>query len=75
MSFNNIIGNNNAKQILTKSLKNKTILHSYMFIGNEGIGKSLIAKQFAKMILCENFNDNILQECDNCKSCIEFSRK
>ena len=75
MSFNNIIGNNNTKQILTKSLKNKTILHSYMFIGNEGIGKNLIAKQFAKMILCENFNENILQECDNCKSCVEFSRK
>jgi len=75
VSFNNIIGNNNTKQILTKSLKNKTILHSYMFIGNEGIGKNLIAKQFAKMILCENFNENILQECDNCKSCVEFSRK
>ena len=75
MSFNNIIGNTNTKEILTKSLKNKTILHSYMFVGNEGIGKNLIAKQFAKMILCESFNENTLQECDSCKSCIEFLRK
>ena len=44
MSFNNIIGNNKTKGILIKSLKNKTILHSYMFVGNEGIGKKLIAK-------------------------------
>lgn len=69
MSFNNIIGNNNVKKILTKSLNNNTVLHSYMFIGQQGIGKSLLAKQFAKMILCQNYD---LEECNNCKSCVEF---
>lgn len=69
MSFNNIIGNENVKSILTKSLNNKTVLHSYMFIGEQGIGKKQIAMQFAKMILCENYNDG---ECNQCKSCIEF---
>lgn len=72
MSFKNIIGNNNTKKILTKSLKNNTILHSYMFIGNEGVGKNIIAKQFAKMILCEKFDEDNKQECNKCKSCIEF---
>lgn len=70
MSFNNIIGNDNVKNILTKSLINNTILHSYMFIGKQGIGKKMIAIEFAKMILCENFN---LYECNKCKSCVEFS--
>lgn len=69
VSFNNIIGNDNVKNILSKSLNNNTILHSYMFVGEQGIGKKLFAKEFAKMILCENFD---LQECNNCKSCIEF---
>lgn len=72
MKFKDILGNENAKEILLKSLKNKTVLHSYMFIGNNGIGKSLIAKQFSKMILCENYNNNDLKECEHCKSCIEF---
>lgn len=72
MNFNNIIGNENAKKILNKSLANNTILHSYMFIGNDGIGKKMIAKQFANMILCENFNYDKLLECNQCKSCIEF---
>ena len=72
MEFKDIIGNKNAKDILLKSLKNNTVLHSYMFIGNEGIGKRLIASQFAKMILCESFNPQTLTECGNCKSCIEF---
>lgn len=69
MSFNNIIGNNNVKNILTKSVNNNTVLHSYMFIGEQGIGKRLIANQFAKMILCQEYD---LHECNTCKSCLEF---
>lgn len=72
MEFKDILGNENAKEILLKSLKNKTVLHSYMFIGNDGIGKNLIAKQFAKMILCDKFDTQSLKECEHCKSCIEF---
>ena len=69
MSFNNIIGNNNIKNILSKSLNSNKILHSYMFIGRQGIGKNLLAKQFAKMIMCQEYDNG---ECGNCKSCIEF---
>lgn len=68
MSFQDIIGNNNVKNILNKSLENNTVLHSYMFIGVQGIGKMMIAKEFAKKILCED----LVGECNNCKSCIEF---
>lgn len=73
MGFKDIIGNEKAKDILIKSLKNNTVLHSYMFIGNEGIGKKLIANEFAKMVLCEEFNSQNLTECGKCKSCIEFN--
>ena len=69
MDFDSIIGNDKAKGILNKSLENDTVLHSYMFIGNAGIGKRLIARQFAKKILCENYNGH---ECGTCKACIEF---
>lgn len=71
MSFGEIIGNNRVKDILTKSIKNNTVLHSYMFIGNEGIGKKIFAKEFAKMILCEDSENSL--GCDKCKSCIEFN--
>ena len=40
-----------------------------MFVGQEGIGKNLFAKEFAKMILCLDKNNKY---CNNCKSCIEF---
>lgn len=66
--FKGIIGNEQIQEELMKAVQNNTISHSYMFIGNEGIGKQQIAKQFAKMILCtENDKDS-----NKCKSCIEF---
>jgi len=34
------------------------------------IKPKIIAEQFAKMILCENFLE---EECGSCKSCIEFA--
>ena len=67
--FHNILGNDRIKEILINSIKQNKTSHSYLFIGNEGIGKKLIAKEFAKMILC--LNDN--KYCNECKSCIEFN--
>lgn len=68
MSFNNIIGNEKAKQILEKTINSNNILHSYLFLGVEGIGKKLFAYEFAKMILC----NNTVKPCGKCKSCIEL---
>lgn len=66
--FDNILGNDKIKKSLINSVKLNRVSHSYLFIGTEGIGKRLIAKEFAKMILCTDEN----KYCDNCKSCIEF---
>ena len=69
MEFNKLIGNEKIKENLIKILKNKTIAHSYMFIGTKGIGKKEFAKEFARGILCTS-NEN--KPCKKCKSCIEF---
>lgn len=69
MSFENIIGNEEVKYILNKTIQNNKLTHSYMFIGAQGIGKTLFAKEFAKMILCENIDN---KPCGKCKSCIEL---
>ena len=66
--FENILGNEKNKNILIKSVKSNTVSHSYIFWGIEGNGKRLIAKEFAKMILCTDEN----KYCNKCKSCIEF---
>lgn len=68
MKFENLIGNEKVKDLLTKTIETNTILHSYLFVGIEGIGKSLFAKEFAKSILCIEEN----KPCDKCTSCMEI---
>ena len=67
--FENILGNNSIKDSLKQSIENNKASHSYLFVGIPGIGKKMIATEFAKGLLC------IEQEkpCNNCKSCIEFN--
>lgn len=68
MEFENIIGNTEVKDYLLNSINQNNILHSYLFLGTEGIGKLATAKAFAKKILCEEKSET---NC-NCKSCLCF---
>lgn len=54
MAFETLIGNEKIKEILQEAISSKHFLHSYLFIGEQGIGKMLFAKEFAKYILCTN---------------------
>ena len=62
-----ILGNEKNRNFLDNIAKNENVLHSYLFLGKEGIGKKIIAKEFAKKILCFDSSGK-----DNCKSCISF---
>lgn len=66
--FENILGNDKIKKELIGSINNGKYSHSYLFLGISGIGKKMIAKEFAKMILCRGEE----KYCNRCKSCIEF---
>lgn len=68
MKYTDILGNEKVKDILKKAVQHNTVLHSYLFVGEEGIGKSLSAKEFAKSILCLGKE----KPCEACKSCIEI---
>lgn len=65
MSFEQVIGNEEVKNYIRKNLEKNNILHSYLFLGTDGIGKLLLAKEFSKYILCLENKENC-----NCKSCI-----
>lgn len=70
MSFETIIGNEEIKQRLEKTLQNKAISHSYLFSGPSGIGKTLFAREFAKRIACLGEKQE-----EKCKSCLEFENQ
>lgn len=60
--FENILGHENELKILKSSIDNNTISHSYLFSGHPGVGKLLIANEFAKLIL----------KTDNLNSCPDY---
>ena len=66
LKFDDVIGNENVKDYLRKNLETNNILHSYLFLGTDGIGKLKLAKEFAKFVLCLNSRE---ENCV-CKSCV-----
>lgn len=52
--FSNIVGNEHIKGYLARLIEKKRIGHSLLFAGPEGIGKSLFAEAFAKLLLSQN---------------------
>lgn len=64
---NTIKGNEKIRKELETIVQTDNILHSYLFLGQDGIGKKEIAKEFAKSILCLNKENDC-----NCKSCLCF---
>jgi DNA polymerase-3 subunit delta' len=52
--FNHIMGNQKVKDYLTRTVNRRMIGNSLLFAGPDGIGKSLFAEAFAKMIICQD---------------------
>lgn len=69
MNFKNLLGNDKIKQELLDVVRLGNVSHSYMFVGEEGLGKCLFALDFAKLILCMSENK---PECNDCESCVKF---
>ena len=74
-NFEDFIDQENVKKILVNSIKNNKISHAYLFAGPRGIGKTSMAKIFAKAVNCLDFekNGDVCDECENCIECNENS--
>ncbi len=68
-SFDKIKGNNLIINLFQSSIYNNNIGHSYIIDGESGSGKTLLAKTFAKTLLCEKSDVN---PCLKCSSCLSF---
>ena len=65
--FQDIIGNEDAKEYFIKALTKNHLSHSYIFEGPYGVGKKTFARKLAKAILCENRDED--KACHRCQSC------
>jgi DNA polymerase-3 subunit delta' len=69
MSFKNILGHQKPITLLQRAIRNEKVVNSYLFLGNEGIGKKTVALQFAKTLNCLEEEMERGDACDHCASC------
>lgn len=70
MSYSEIVGQDEIKKHLKNAIKTKKISHAYLFSGEEGMGKLLMAKTFATSLVCEEGGEEM---CGQCRSCHQAS--
>ncbi|EQA34696.1 DNA polymerase III, subunit gamma and tau [Leptospira inadai serovar Lyme str. 10] len=70
--FQDVIHQNLAIGALQNAVKSGKIGHAYIFFGPRGVGKTTIARIFAKRLNCKNPVDN--EPCNECSSCIEITK-
>ncbi|MCC7441495.1 MAG: DNA polymerase III subunit gamma/tau [Bdellovibrionales bacterium] len=75
--FADIVGQGNIVRTLMNAVKKGRIHQAHLFTGSRGIGKTSIARIFAKVIRCPEAKDEGenggLSSCDHCASCREIA--
>jgi len=67
-----LYGQEQIKQIITKSFKDNTIAHVYLFHGISGTGKTTCARIIAMGLMCEHGpNSTPCGECQQCRAVIQ----
>jgi DNA polymerase-3 subunit gamma/tau len=69
-NFEELVGQAHVVRALTNALDNSRLHHAYLFTGTRGVGKTTLARIFAKALNCERGIS--ARPCGECASCIEI---
>ena len=73
-SFADVSDQEHITRTLKNALKEGRVSHAYLFSGPRGVGKTSIAKIFAKAVNCtHNMSGEPCNECENCKGITDGS--
>ena len=72
MKFAEVIGQYQAKKLLTNVADEQRIPHALMFMGPTGCGGLAIALAFAQYVLCENTHNG--DACGTCSACVKSAK-
>jgi DNA polymerase-3 subunit gamma/tau len=67
--FAELVGQEHVKAALINGLSNQRLHHAYLFTGTRGVGKTTIARIFAKSLNCETGIS--AEPCGQCGTCLD----
>ena len=70
-AFRDVIGQDPAVTTLKNALRFDRAAHAYLFCGSRGVGKTTLARLFAKALNCQARSAD-LEPCNQCPSCLEI---
>ena len=69
-TFHELVGQSHVKQALVNALNQNRLHHAYLFTGTRGVGKTTIARIFAKSLNCDEGIS--ATPCGQCSSCVDI---
>jgi DNA polymerase-3 subunit gamma/tau len=69
-SFADVVSQDHVKTTLRNAVTNSRAGHAYLFTGPRGVGKTTIARIFARAVNCPNIKEG--EPCNVCDICKEF---
>ena len=69
-TFEDMVGQSHVLQALTNALDNDRLHHAYLFTGTRGVGKTTLARIFAKCLNCEQGVSS--KPCGECSACVSI---
>lgn len=71
-TFDQMVGQSHVLHALTNALSQQRLHHAYLFTGTRGVGKTSLARLFAKGLNCEQ--GVTATPCGVCGSCVEIAQ-
>jgi DNA polymerase-3 subunit gamma/tau len=72
-TFADLVGQEHVTRTLTNAIKLGRIAHGYLFTGTRGVGKTTVARIFAKSLNCESAKGPTPTPCGTCPACKEIA--
>ena len=71
-TFSQVVGQDYIKSILSRAAAENKIAPAYLFSGTRGVGKTTVARIFAKAINCEQGPAS--EPCNECGHCVQITK-
>lgn len=81
IEFSDVVGHSDIIDYMQSAIKLDKVAHAYIFSGEKGMGKTMLAELFAQLLVCESHKEGAINGkdaklfCGECRSCAQAMSK